>query len=264
MEKLNASFEQLLAKGVVTLKDAVRIKSLLYSLKAEKTSLENQFNDTEAEIQLLLNNNHSVYLPVSTPPGATWASLSNFNLQTLTDSALANRYDLKLAQNTLLYNRQSYALQKAIATPDLILGAQFDKRGSFVQNASFFTAAIDLPFLNRNQGNIKSAKISIDQAKTLMNEQIQTVVNEVQHAYINAANTDKMLLSIDPNFRNQFELLLKSVTQNFEKRNISLLEFTDFYDTYKQNVLQLNQLQNARMQAIENLNYAIGKTLINY
>ena len=97
-----------------------------------------------------------------------------------------------------------------------------------------------------------------------MNEQIQTVVNEVQHAYINAANTEKMLLSIDPNFRNQFELLLKSVTQNFEKRNISLLEFTDFYDTYKQNVLQLNQLQNARMQAIENLNYAIGKTLINY
>lgn len=264
MEKLNASFEQLLAKGVVTLKDAVRIKSLLYSLKAEKTSLENQFNDTEAEIQLLLNNNHSVYLPVSTPPGATWASLSNFKLQTLTDSALANRYDLKLAQNTLLYNRQNYALQKAIATPDLILGAQFDKRGSFVQNASFFTAAIDLPFLNRNQGNIKSAKISIDQAKTLMNEQIQTVVNEVQHAYINAANTEKMLLSIDPNFRNQFELLLKSVTQNFEKRNISLLEFTDFYDTYKQNVLQLNQLQNARMQAIENLNYAIGKTLINY
>jgi outer membrane protein, heavy metal efflux system len=73
-----------------------------------------------------------------------------------------------------------------------------------------------------------------------------------------------MLQSIDPNFSIQFEQLLKSITLNFEKKNISLIEFTDFYDTYKQNVLQLNQLQNARMQAIENLNFAIGKTLINY
>jgi outer membrane protein, heavy metal efflux system len=264
LEKLNVSFEQLLAKGVVTLKDAVRIKSLLYSLKAEQTSLENQFNDTEAEIQLLLNSNHIIFLPVSTTTAAALPAISTLSLQALTDSAIANRHDLKLAQNTLLYDQQNYTLQKAIATPDITLGAQFDKRGSFVQNASFFTLAIDLPFFNRNQGNIKSARISIDQAKMMLNKQMQTIINEVQHAYVNSCNTDKMLQSIDPNFSIQFEQLLKSITLNFEKKNISLIEFTDFYDTYKQNVLQLNQLQNARMQAIENLNFAIGKTLINY
>lgn len=264
LEKLNLTFQQLLAKDVVTLKDAVRIKSLLYSLKAEQTTLQNQFNDVETEMQLILQNNHTVFLPVSDINVAGLPSIKSLSLQSLIDTANANRYDLKLAQNNVLYSQQNYSLQKALATPDLTLGAQFDKRGSFVDNASFFTMAIDLPFFNRNQGNIKAAKLSIDQSKLLLDRQLHTVENEVQHAYVNALNTDKMLQSVDPNFRDQFEQLLKSITLNFEKRNINLLEFTDFYDSYKQNILQLNQLQNTRMQAIESLNFAVGKTIINY
>lgn len=264
LERLNQSYEQLLSKGVVTLKDAVRIKSLLYSLKAEKTSLQSQFNDVNADLQLLLEAKQSIIIPVSNIDFAALPPVKDLSLQSLTDSAFANRYDLRQAQNTVLYSEQNYSLQKAMATPDLNLGAQFDKRGSFVENASFFNLAIDLPFFNRNQGNIKAAKFSIDQNKLLLERETQVVQNDVQHAYVNAITTDNMLKSIDPNFRSQFEQLLASMTQNFEKRNISLLEFTDFYDSYKQNVLQMNQLQNARMQAIENLNFAIGKTILNY
>ncbi|MBO9682351.1 MAG: TolC family protein [Flavisolibacter sp.] len=264
LEQLNRSFEQLLAKGVVTLKDAVRIKSLLYSLKAEQASLQNQFNDVNAEMQLLLHSNQRIVVPLSNIDVASLPPVKQLSLPSLIDSAYANRYDLKLAQNTILLDQQNYSLQKALATPDLTVGGQFDKRGSFVNDASFFTLAIDLPFFNRNQGNIKAAKLSIDQSKLLLEKQTEAVQNDVQHAYVNALNTDNILQSVDPNFRNQFEELLISVTKNFEKRNISLLEFTDFYDTYKQNILQLNQLQNARMQAIENLNFAIGKTIINY
>jgi outer membrane protein, heavy metal efflux system len=258
VEKLNNSFEQLLQKGTVTLKDAVRIKSLLYSLKTEQTLLQNQFNDAEAEIQQLLQNNNTVYIPVAddkTQPGL----VSNLSLQSLIDTAYSNRADLKLANNTVLLNEQNYAYQKALAVPDLTVGAHFDKRGSFVENASFLSLAIDLPFFNRNQGNIRSSKLTIEQSKLVADKRKQQVENEVQHAYINAVNTDKVLKSIDPGFTRQFDQLLQSVTQNFEKRNISLLDFTDFYESYKQNILQLNQVQNQRMQAIENLNFTCGK-----
>ena len=264
LDTLNNTYEKLVTKGVVTLKDAVRIKALLYSLRAEQISLQNQFYDSEAEIQLLLQNNKTWFIPVSDINAATVPSVKNYSLQTLVDTALTNRYDIKLAQNTLLYNQQNYNLQKALAVPDLSAGASFDKRGSFVESASFFNLAIDLPFFNRNQGNIKAAKTSIEQSKMLLNQQGFVVENDVQKAYTKALNTDKMLSSIDPGFKNDFEQLLKSVTINFQKRNISILEFTDFYESYKQNVLQLNQLQNDRLQAIENLNFAIGKTLFNY
>lgn len=262
LEKLTTNYDALQTRGVVTLKEAVRIKSLLYSLKTEQTSLQNQLNDIQADMQLLLANNHARYIPVFDKAPAALPDIRQYALPALVDSAYANRYDLKLAQNSLVYNQQNYNLQKAMAVPDMTLGAQFDKRGSFVTDASFFTFAMDLPFFNRNQGNIKAAKTSIDQSKLTLQQQQLTVENDVQQAYVKALNTQKMLNTIDPQFQTNFQTILRSITENFEKRNISLLDFTDFYDSYKQNILQYNQLQNDRIQAIETLNFSIGKTII--
>ncbi|MDB5279470.1 MAG: outer rane efflux protein [Ferruginibacter sp.] len=263
LESLSASYEALKTKGVVTLKDAIRIKSLLYSLKAEQNGLQNQLNDIEAELKILLQDNKTWFVSTVEKNDALAVSFKQMKLPDLVDTAYENRFDLKLAENNLLYNQQNLALQKAIAKPDITLGAQFDKRGSFVDNASFFNVAIDLPFFNRNQGNIKAAKISIDQSKVVLNQQRLTVENEVQSAYTKALNTDKMLQSIDPAFRDEFENLLKAVSENFKKKNISLIEFTDFNESYKNNILQINELQNQKMQAIETLNFTIGKTILN-
>jgi cobalt-zinc-cadmium efflux system outer membrane protein len=57
--------------------------------------------------------------------------------------------------------------------------------------------------------------------------------------------------------------LIEQVTINFEKKNISILEFLDHYDAYKQNVLQMNQLRFNRMSALEQLNFSIGKVIFN-
>lgn len=264
LAKMDATYKDLQQKGLVTLKDAVRLRSLLYSLRADRTSMQNQLNDLQSEIQLLLQNNHAWFV-LDMPEDALTGipEIRQTALQSLIDSAYANRQDLQLAQNNLRYNQQNYSLQKAMAVPDLTLGANFDKRGSFVDNATFLNVGIDLPFFNRNQGNIKAARYSMDQTKLLVQQQTQAVENEVQTAYAKAINTDKMLETVDPAFRSQFEQLLQAITDNFLKKNISLLELTDFYDSYKENMLQLNQLQNARMQAIETLNFAVGKTLFN-
>jgi cobalt-zinc-cadmium efflux system outer membrane protein len=250
LETLSASYESLKVKGVVTLKDAIRIKALLYSLKAEQMALQNQINDLQAELRILLQNNKTYFIPLSEKNEVLAASYQN-------------RFDLKLAENNLLYNQQNFALQKAIGRPDVTVGAQFDKRGSFVNDASFFTVAMDLPFFYRNQGNIKAAKIGIDQGKVMLTQQRLSVENEVQSAYTKLLNTDRILQSIDPGFRDEFESLLKSITENFQKKNLSLIEFTDFNESYKQNILQINDLQNQKMQAIETLNFTIGKTILN-
>jgi outer membrane protein, heavy metal efflux system len=259
--KLDSAYHDLQPKGVTSLKDAVRIRSLLYSLKAEQVDLQNQVNDIEADLQLLLQNNKSIFIADS--DNLALAHLNNFSLQGLIDTAYQNRADLKMARSTVVYSQQNYSLQKAMAVPDLNLGASFDKRGSYTENASLFNAAIDLPFFNRNQGNIRSSKIAISQNKILLDLQTATVGNDVQKAYGKVLNADKMLQTIDPAFRDEFEKLLQGVLDNFERKNVSLVEFTDFYDAYRNNVLQLNQLQNAKMQAIEALNFSVGKTVIN-
>ncbi len=261
--KMSTAYDQLELKGVVTLKDAVRIRSLLYSLRAEQATLINQLNDSQASLQLLLQNNKAYYVAEVDNDPAPSASVQQLKIRDLYDTAFANRYDLKTAENNLLLSKQNFTLQKALAKTDITIGADFDKRGSFVDNASFFTVAFDLPFFKRNQGNIKAAKISIEQSKTGVDLTRQTVENDVQHAYTKVLNTDKILQSIDPGFKNQFEKLLQGVNDNFQKKNISLIEFTDFNESYKNYMLQLNQLQNDKMQAIEALHFAIGKTIFN-
>jgi cobalt-zinc-cadmium efflux system outer membrane protein len=261
LQKMSDAYYSLQQKDVVTLKDAVRIRSMLYSLQAEQAALVNQLNDAEADMQALLQNNNSFYIIDITDTETLSEKLQNSNLQSIIDTAYANRPDLKIANTNMLLNTQNYALQKALAVPDITIGAQFDKRGSFVDNASFISIAIDLPFFNRNQGNIRSAKISMEQSKVQTDLQAKNIVNEVQRAYIKVINTDKALQAIDPAFKQQFETLLKGVTDNFQKKNVSLLEFTDFYEAYKDNVLHINNLQNDRMQAIEQLNFAAGRSI---
>lgn len=262
LDKLNASYSELQQKGIVTLKDAVRIKSLLYSLRAEQAGLINQLNDAIADLQLLLQDNQHFYLP-DLPAATSGEAISKLQLTALVDTAYSNRADLLLANNNLLYSQQNYQLQKALRVPDLTLGAEFDKRGSYVDNASFINLAIDLPFFNRNQGNIKAAKLQITQSETQLDLQKKIVENDVQRAYLKVLNTDKIFQSFDPGFKEQFEQLLKGVTDNFLQRNISIIEFTDLIESYKNNILQLNQVENDRMQAIQALNFATGKTIID-
>ena len=51
--------------------------------------------------------------------------------------------------------------------------------------------------------------------------------------------------------------------RNYKQRNIGLLDFLDFYDSYKNNTLQVNAILYNRIQSFEDLNYYIGTTFFN-
>jgi cobalt-zinc-cadmium efflux system outer membrane protein len=52
------------------------------------------------------------------------------------------------------------------------------------------------------------------------------------------------------------------VVANYNSRNISLLEFTDFFESYRTSMVQWYQLQNDRADAIEALNFAVSVPII--
>lgn len=264
LESLDTAYSKLQQSAVVTQKDALRIRSLLYSVRANKAALLNDLNDVVSELKLLLRNNSSFIIPDVDENAVTDIRPQDLSLQSLIDTAFAHRYDLRLSQSLVEYNNRNYALQKSYAVPDLTVGGQFDKRGSFVDNASFLNLAIDLPFFKKNQGNIKAAGIGLAQSKLQYQQQKLVVENEVQRAFVKLITTEKLYASADPGFIGQYEKLLQGIGENFQRRNISLLEFTDFYESYKNNIQQFNQLRNDRIQALEELYFSIGKTLLNY
>lgn len=61
-----------------------------------------------------------------------------------------------------------------------------------------------------------------------------------------------------------FGQLITGVNDNFRKRNISMPEFIDYYESYKNVCLQLYETRKNVLLAMENLNTVTGHTLFSY
>jgi cobalt-zinc-cadmium efflux system outer membrane protein len=186
-----------------------------------------------------------------------------YPLTTLIDSAYQSRTDLMIAKAGTNISKLNYDYQKSLAVPDLNANIGFDQQGSFVNNLTMAGVSIDIPIFNRNQGNIKSALRLIDSSVAFQKSVEATVEENVTRALQKAVAQDKLYKSIDPAFSAEFEYLKNQVLINYQKRNIGLLDFLDFYDSYKQNALQLNTIQYNRVQALEDINFYTGTNFFN-
>lgn len=160
-------------------------------------------------------------------------------------------------------SKLNYTYEKANAVPDLTANVNYDQQGSYRNNFYSAGLAIDLPFFNRNQGNIKGAKKMIDVNATQQKSVEATVEENVFRSLQKATDADKLYKNIDPKFSGDFERLMREVLINYQRRNISLLDFLDFYDSYKENVLQVNAIQFNRVSAFEDINFYTGSNFFN-
>jgi cobalt-zinc-cadmium efflux system outer membrane protein len=262
LQKVVNAYNQQEGKGYIARSEVVQIKAQLYSLQSEYNDLINQINDTESELKLVLQVNHSEYVvPQVDTNTVNGLDPSKYPLASLIDSADHNRTDLLIARQNTAINKLQYDYQKALAVPDLTLNLGYDQQGSFVNNMTSLGASIDLPFLNRNQGNIKSAKAMVGFADATQKSTEATVQENVYRALQKAYANNKLAKNIDPSFSAEFEELSKAELDNYEKRNISLLQFQSFYDAYKTNVVQVNTILFNRVSAFEDLNFYTGTNL---
>lgn len=264
LSKTLTVFKEQYTKGNVAEKEVLRIQSQLYTLQAEYNNLLAGIDTVQSEFKIL----------VKASPGTYVKPVYNYDLdgknivemvpyQVMLDSAYSNRYDLRLAKINVDYNNMNLQLQKATAVPDFSLSLNYDKYGSYGTNFIGAGVEFNLPFFNRNQGNIKQARIAIDQSKVQLQSQQDQLQSDLATGYRSAFRLEKLYNSFDPQFKQNFNHLIQEVFKNYEKRNIGLLEFLDFYDSYKTNTLQLNTLELNRVITLEQLNYVTGTPFFN-
>jgi len=143
----------------------------------------------------------------------------------------------------------------------MTVGADFDKRSGAFDNQFSLNVAVDLPLFNRNRGNIRAAKAAVKQKELLVSQKQTEIENDVLKAYSNALEADRTCRTIDAEFEQKLHDLLQSITANFRKKNISMLEFTDFYEAYRDNVININKLRNRKAQTMEELRFAVGREI---
>lgn len=250
--------------GNIAPKEIVRIKSLLYDLQHDHLALEQDIQETQSDLALLIRVPPGTFIQPVLPEGMTDQPLAmQHNFQSLLDTARANRYDLRIAQETVNYNNLNLRLQKSMAVPDLTVGFSYDKQGNFERNYNGLNVSMPLPFFNRNQGNIKTAKATLESSKLQLEGEEDQLAHEVMNSFQLALRTEKLVSEFDPGFENEYTTMMNEVEKNFRLHNIGLLEFIDLYDAYRNNVLKMNELKYDRLHALESLNFSTGTPIFH-
>lgn len=264
LKTINNAYKEQEGKGYIAEADVVRIQAQLYALQNEYQVLVDSINDQQSQVRLLLRATPTTYLkPLEDTTSINAGNPLAYSLSQLLDSANKNRTDLLLAEDNLVLSQQNYSYEKAMSVPDLSVSAGYDKNGSYIPNYNYIGLGIDIPIFNRNQGNIKNAYILQDYNKTQVEITKRNVEEQVTRGLQKAVDADKLYRGMDPGFASHFDKLAKAMADNYMKRDVKLLDFLTFYDSYKQNIVQLNTIMFNRESALESLNFLTGTNLYN-
>ena len=251
-------------KGNISLMEISRLESMLFSLRKEKNERESDLLTTRGELNLLLN------LPEDTQ---VQLSLDEEVLQQLDLSQLSfadlkaiinERPNQKIARSTVNASRANLKLQKSMAFPEFSVKGNYDRVGNFINDYFAIGVSLSVPIFNRNQGNIKAARFSIQQAGVQQEYAANRADMELFTAYTSLEKATQLYQSTNMDLERNFEKLITGVNENFTRKNISLLEFIDYYDSYKETCIQLYEIKKNVFLAMENLNTVVGQNVLNY
>jgi len=256
-----AQYQNQYDKGNIALKEVIRLKAFLFQLENERQGLLTDIAGQEADLRVLMRDNSGTfYRPQAEVSRLQGLNLGTYSVTQLADTAQIARADLRARQAGLEQQNQNLRLQRALAAPDLALGYVYDRAGSYIPNYNAVTLGVAIPILNRNQGNIRSAQAQIQSSKADLGQQQLIVQNDVQEAYRLVQQTDQLYQNTNRD-TGDFDRLISGIEQSYAKRNITIVEFLDFYESYKNNLVLLNQLRASRMRAFEQLNFSVGRSI---
>lgn len=251
-------------KGNISLLEKARLEALLLALRQEQDDLINQTTALSGELRLLLGINDQTQVePVIDESALDRIDLSYISFADLL-ARLPERPDLKIAQSKRRASEADLKLQRALAFPEVSLKGSYDKAGNFINDYWAIGLSISLPIFNRNKGNIKAAKLAILQSGQQEAYEQQQAENELYTCYARLDQAIRLYRSTDLSLAGDFSKILEGVNQSFRQRDISLLEFIDYYESYKTTCLRLNDLKREVLQALEEVNIAAGENLFTY
>ncbi len=258
MSDLLAAYKTQSAKGNVSLKDEVRLQSVVIQLNNDKIAISKNILEFEQDLKVLTGINDDIEPKLSDSEAKDILAAQPFgDERELQKKAIENnadyQYNLKLIDNSKLYAQW----QKSLNVPDLNLGAGWDQNGGTFKNEVNLVVGIPLPLWKSNKGNVDKANYAIQQNQRNADFQKLNLETKVQAAYKMWKTQYDQLSQIKPDDLDNMELVYNGMLTNFRKGNVSLIEFVDFMDSYRETALQIYDMKNGIIQSAEQLNQLV-------
>lgn len=261
-DKLMDATRRQLEVGAISVTEALRLESEYIAVKTEALTNKSETEKVMSDLRTLLRMpSDTTFLVLQKTPVVG----EDFDVTALMDQAIAKRPDIQVKKFDLTYQQRNLKLQRSIGVPDLKLAYQPRDRGSnYVRPYQGFNVEFNIPLFDRNQGEIKAAEYSIKKSQLLFDQLENQVRNEVVAAYNRYQNSKSGLANYNQLLLDKLAQLNVSTNENFQKRNISLLQFIDYQRIYILTNTQLIELKQQFINHVNELNFAVGTNLIEY
>lgn len=260
MNVLLTGMEAELKAGNIAQKDYLRVQALVISLQQDITENNRSLSDTEAELKTLLQVSANTFIKPA--DSLSFTSFQTPKLDELVAAAKENNASYLMQQKQIVYQQQNLVYQKALKAPDITIAPEYDKSSNYTTNYYGLTLSLPLPVFNKNQGNIKAAEFSIKQQQTSLKQLETELTNNVTNAYSKLLFTQQQNNSMQSEFYSNYQKMFTNMLQSYMQRQLSLLEFTDFFGAYKEANVRLRQQQFNLQVAKEELNFQAGTDII--
>ncbi|ACU64601.1 TolC family protein [Chitinophaga pinensis] len=240
---------------VISQTDLTRTKVLLSQYDLQLSVFTQDYQNELHTLQLLTGNTTPMEIDTS---NEILTFVPSLTLDSLIAQTMDNRSDVILAKNTIDERASNAKYQRSLAVPQPELGVIYNPQNA-VPYIGFY-GAIDLPFFNRNQGEIKKAQIQQQQAQQELSATQRQAQTEVVTAY-NTYQLQQKNIEKYSGILHQSQQILDNVKYAYLRGGTSIIDFLDaqrnWYDT---RLLYYDSLQ-AYYQSYIQLLFATG--LIN-
>ncbi|MFC7348001.1 TolC family protein [Chryseobacterium zhengzhouense] len=258
MNDLLKAYKVQSAKGNVSLKDEVRLQSIVIQLNNDKVQINKNLLEFKQALKVLTGISEGVEPQISEEEAKDVLAAQPFGDEAeLKRKALENNADylfiLKLIDNSKLYAQW----QKSLNVPDLNVGMEYDQASGTFNNEINLKVGIPIPLWKSNKGNVERANHAIKQNQKNAEFQKLDLETKVESAFQIWKSQYEQLAEIKSTDLDNLDLVYNGMLKNFRNGNISLIEFTDFMESYRQTALQIYDMKNELMQSAEQLNQLV-------
>jgi cobalt-zinc-cadmium efflux system outer membrane protein len=246
--------EDRLKAGAMSQADYLKIKLQLLAFETDVSSAQVALVQARASLRALLGYD-AVPADYDVAGDLSYTAL-RVNKEDLQAMALGLRPDLLAAKQGITAAGSQYDLAKANAKRPLL--TTFDYTHVSALNNLGFTASIEIPIFDRNQGEIARTHYAITQAQENKTVAEETVMTDVTNAYEAFRTADEVVrLYVSGYLKNSQDS--RDISE-FAYRHgaASLLDFLDAERSYRATQLAYRQALGAYMLAVEQLKETVG------
>lgn len=263
LENMLVVFEEQFERGNIPRLEVIRLRTALLEIQAEYHEILNEQFASLQSLQILLQLNDRI--PVPELPEEFENPLENIeelNLNELYASAIAQRGDVQTAFTSLKIAERTLFLERANRWPDIGVGIVYDRLDGVIDNYFGLTLNFELPVWNRNRENVKIAMTQIRQNELLLDYKKTGLMYEIQRVVSRLERAERLFERIDAAHEQDAANIIEMITEQYRRGDIGLLEFLDFYTSFREGVKRNHSIKSDFLNAIEELNFVIGEDII--